>query len=378
MNVADITKIKIWQIIAGSNHFWFVTLIFYLQYRGISLSQSLQMMSIYYILVVILEYPTGVIGDYFSHKTSVILGNISGLVGFAMLCLPGSFPYYILSIGIVALGIALVSGSDTALFHSISKDFKKDWAQIMPISIIVSTATITVGGFVGSVDIRYPLYLSLLFILISFPILLTIKPGKQEKDTGNVFSVAFNGVRDIFSNVNLLSLITISGVFGAFYQSIKWFYNPIFEEVNIPVAYWGVIIGAAVLLFALGSHVYRKRDSISLVVAAIIYLIAIFLVGLTVYWAIPVLGIWMLHIANGYQDTYLKVEINDKISTNRRASILSFNSLLTRLLSAGYIAVVGIALPASSFIVVMTLTAVIIGLVVFIPLRKLRQTTTIS
>ncbi|MEK7526468.1 MAG: hypothetical protein AAB546_03240 [Patescibacteria group bacterium] len=371
--MSDLTKIKIWKILSAANHFWVVTLVLYFQFRGLTLVQALQVISIYSILVVVLEYPTGVIGDYFSHRTSVLLGNIVVIVAFALLSFPGSFAYYVFLFFLFALGMALVSGSDTALLHSLSKDFKKDLAQTTPYALILSVITISIGSLAAAYDMRYPIYLSFLFSLLALPLVIFLKDYQYQREEGNIFSTAFRGIKDITSNSRLKNLIIVSSVFGAFFLSIKWFYNPLFEKINIPVTFWGLITSGAFLLIAVGVQLYRKKDSFGLAATSLLTLAAIFLIGVTSYWLVPLFGIWLMHILRGYQDTLLGVEMNEAITTNRRASILSFDSLLTRLGSAIYIAGAGLLLPKTSFLVLMLITILFVGSLISIPLIKLNK-----
>ncbi len=368
--MSDLLKIKICKVMAASNLFWMVTLVAYLQYRSLSLAQALQILSIYSILVVILEYPTGVIGDYFSHKISILMGSVIIIPFFALLTLPGNFYYYTTLFVMAALAVTFVSGSDTAFFHSISKDFKKDLAEITPYALIMATVNIAIGGLVASIDIKYPLYLSLIYAIPTLPLLLSIKAKSEKSEKGNIFLTASAGIKDIVSNPKLKSLIIISSVFNAFFTSIKWFYNPLFEKINLPVSYWGFIVSGAFLLIALGAQIYRFKSSFNLIITSIFSLGAIVLIGITRYWLFPLIGIWVTHIIRGYQDTHLGVEMNEAIKSTRRASILSFNSLSTRLLSALYISGTGFLLPRSSFFVVLSITAAIIAVVIFFPLRK--------
>jgi MFS family permease len=372
--MSDITKVKIWKILSSSNHFWITALILYLQFRGLTLSQALLIISLYSFLCVLLEYPTGVIGDYFSHKTSVMLGSLIGALMIFLFTFPGSYYYYLILIPILgSLSITLISGSDTALLHSVSKDFKKDLAQISPIALCLSAASISIGGLLASVDLRYPFYASFVYALISIPFLFNLKSYSHTKEDGNIFQIAKEGIKDVASNQNLKDLTIISSFFGAFFVSLKWFYNPLFEKLQIPVGYWGIITSTSFLLVALGAHIYRKNDKLSLSQTSALALIFIFTIGLTNFMFLPVAGIWLVHIVRGYQETHLGILVNNEITTSRRASILSLNSLLVRLFSSVYILAIGYLLPKTSFMAVLSFTVFIIGFIIFLPLRRLAK-----
>lgn len=372
--LSDLTKVKVWKVMSSSNLFWVTTIILYLQSRGIPLEQALLIVSIYSVLCVVFEYPTGIIGDYFSHKTSVILGTALTIIMFVFVTLQGNFSYYLAFGSILpALAFTLLSGSDTALLHSVSKNFKEDLAQITPISLFLAAGSITLGGLLAAIDLRLPFIASAIYALLSLPFLLTIKNYSYKRDGSNIFSIATGGIKDVFSSKRLRSLITISGAFGAFFVSMKWFYNPLFENLNIPVAYWGIITGVAFLFIAIGAQIYRRFDKLSLFKSSFLSFLSIILVGATRHWLLPLIGIWFVHIVRGYQDTHLGIEINEAIKTNRRASILSLNSLFVRLASAIYIASAAFVLPKTSFFVVMSATVLIIAVIIFKPLKNISK-----
>ncbi|NTW46507.1 MAG: hypothetical protein HGB18_05740, partial [Candidatus Moranbacteria bacterium] len=59
-----------------SSRFWIPTFVLYLNSRGIETSQVLSLLGAYYVATIALEYPTGVVGDVFSHRMSIILGYV--------------------------------------------------------------------------------------------------------------------------------------------------------------------------------------------------------------------------------------------------------------------------------------------------------------
>lgn len=330
--------------------------------------------SIYSFLCVILEYPTGVIGDYFSHKVAVTISSLTTILMFLLSSFSGDLYFYII-VGAVfpAFAYTMHSGSDVAFMHSVSKDFKKDMAQIAPIALVLSAINIGIGGWLGSIDLRYPLYASSVYAVISLFFLFTTKAKGYKNEDGDVFSIALGGIKEVFSNRKLLDLIIVSAAFTSFGLSIKWFYNPLFESIKIPIWMWGIITSIAFLFVAVGAHIYRKNSSYPLKFVSGISLIAILFIGLTSNYLLPVLGIWLFHVVRGYQDTSIGVEMNNLI-TSRRASILSFSSLVSRLGSATYTAIVSFALPRTSFLFITSITSLLLFLIIYKPLYK----TTIS
>jgi len=364
--MSDLMKVKIGRI-ASSAAFWMVIVVVYLQNRGLTLTQIYQMLSVYYLAVVVLEFPTGVIGDYFSHRISVMIGQFIIGVAFIALALNGGFFYYLAVLLFAALGIALASGSDTALLHSLSKDFKHDQSQIRIFTTLVAVIATTVGSIIASFSFAIPFILTGIFNLIAAFLLLSVKDRNHVKNEGNIFNTAFRALKYVKGNKKLMSLMIISGIVGAFSFSIKWFYNPLLQMVNVPLLFWGILISIAMLVPLVGVKIFQKKKSAHLLLALIIFIISIIPIGIAGLAMVPIVFLYFNSAIRGYLETYLDVEMNNEIETNERASILSLNNLLIRFGASIYTPFAGYILDKYSLSAVTIGTSTLLLLLVIYP-----------
>lgn len=368
----NINKIKI-SLILSSCQFWLTSFVFYLSTNGINLEQSFLLLSIYSIIIVVFEYPTGVIGDFFSHKLSVIIGFLLFVLSMLLFSFSGSIYYYGFVITISALGTSLISGSDTALLHRASENFKKDLSQVRFYSLLMSASAITIGGFLSALDLRYPMYASALFFSIASIFLFLSQNYKNERIAGNIFATSAEGLKYSLSNKELFNLIKISSLLGAFFISLKWLYNPMFLELKIPLNYWGIIIAIAGVLIAGGVWIFKKFPNKNIAFIFILLIFSIFLIGITNITALPILGIFLNQSLRGYIDTQLDININHVIKKSVRASVLSLKSLLVRLESSVIIFLFGVILERSSFPILMSFFAVAIFILGIYPILKVKN-----
>lgn len=371
--MTNLQKIKLAQII-GSAQFWTVTFVLYMTTQGLSIEQTYLLLSIFSILVVVLEYPTGVIGDHFSHRLSITLGYFAFAIVFFLLSFPGSFAYYLTALIFGALGTSLISGSDTALLHSISKDFKKDSSDVRMYSIIVAAISLFLGGYLASIDLRLPIYCSIITSFIPGLLILSMKKIPRTDDfDGNIFKRSLEGLRHVRDNTILFHLMILSSIFGAFFLSFKWFYNPLFMELHIPVSSWGLIVGFATILIALGTYIYKRLSHAENITTPIgIFIGLICLVGVTMSPTLSLIALVSSQLLRGYISSLFDVELNNAITgTTSRASILSLKSLFVRLFSSMYIFGAGFVLGKSSFLVLMVLTATLLLTLTVIPILKI-------
>lgn len=368
--MSDLQKVKLSQIISSSQ-FWMVTFVLYLTTQGLSLEDTYKLLSIFSITIVILEYPTGVLGDHFSHRLSTIFGYLLCSISFFLISFPGGFYYYAITLILTALASALISGSDTSFLHYSSRDFKKDFSEVRMYAIGMSVFSISIGGYLSSFDLRIPFYLSSFFFFIAA--LLLISTSRQKKDgfAGNIFARSLEGLKHTRDNKLLLNLMVVSAVLGAFFLSFKWFYNPLLIELKIDLIYWGFIIGFTTSLIAVGTYFYKKISTKNVIWPFILIILATFLIGFTNFLAISIGALVISQFIRGYMDNQLNVELNNAISISSRASIISLKSLLVRLFSSIYIFGAGFTLEKTSFLVMMSLTAGIILLSCLIPIIKI-------
>ena len=368
----NINKIKI-ALILGACQFWLTSFVLYLNTRGFDSEHAYFLLCLYSIAIVIFEYPTGVIGDFFSHKISLLLGFGLLTLSLILISFSGSVYYYGLILVLSALGSSLISGSDTALLHTASVDFKKDLSQVKFYSLLISATAITIGGFLSAMDLRYPLYASALSFFVAGTILSFAHNYKNERVAGNIFATSSEGLKYVIANKELLALVQVSALLGAFFISIKWFYNPLFLELKIPLNYWGVIIAIAGLLIASGVWVFKKFPEKNIVIIFIAVIISILFIGATDIATLPILAIFINQALRGYIDTQLDIKIHHAIQKSVRASVMSLKSLLVRLCSSFMIFLFGIILAKSSFFILMSAFAIGIFILGIYPILKIRS-----
>lgn len=368
----NINKIKT-AFVLGACQFWLTSFVLYLNTRGINTEQAYFLLSLYSIAIIVFEYPTGVIGDFFSHKLSLVFGFISISLSMILFSFSGSIYYFGFILILTATGTSLISGSDNALLHKASTNFKKDLSQVKFYSLLMSASAISIGGFLSALNLRYPLYASALFFLAGSIFLLLTTNFKSERIAGNIFATAKEGFRYATANKELFNLIKISSLLGAFFISLKWFYNPLFLELKIPLSYWGIIIGLAGVLIASGVWAFNKFPEKNVFPIFITIVLSIFAIGLTDILALPIIAILLNQTLRGYIDTLFDVKINHAIKKSIRASVFSFKSLLVRLGSAVMIFLFGFILERTSFLIMMSIFAVGIFALGVYPILKVRK-----
>lgn len=371
--MTDLTKVKTAKILFSAR-FWVATMVLYLTSRNISTAHVFQLIGFYYVMSVLLEYPTGVIGDYYSHRISVFLGYIILAFSYILLSFSGGILFYAVTLFLLALGGALVSGSDNALLHTVSKDFKKDFSQVKSYGIVVTFLAVSIGGFVSAIDLRIPLYLTAIFLIsASFMVIATKIRVRGKTDDNNLIGVGIEGLKYAINNKQLFNIMIVSGLIGAFFFSFKWLYNPLFQRLELNVASWGILAGVATLLIAVGIKFYSKFSKLNVIIATFILVASILLIGITAMPVVALAGMFLSHLMRGYFETKLMVDMNAVITKSVRSSVLSLNSLLIRAGATAFMFTGGIVLDKFSMAVLMIASVTIFLIIGLYPLVKIRK-----
>lgn len=358
--MSDLTKVKL-SMILFSARFWIATFVLFFMSNGFTLSETYILIGIYYVASLLLEYPTGVIGDYYSHRLSVGLGYAILAVGYSLFFFAGGFWYYFALLMLTALGQALISGSDTALMHSVSKDFKKDYADTKTLTLISSFLAITIGGFVATYDLRYPVLLTAASLVPASLLVFSLKNYHFERQKGtDIFELGKQAMLFSWDNKNVLSFLLLGATVSGFFYSYKWLYNPIFQAIELPLGWWGFLAGVAVLFIAVGTKFYKHFSKISFLLLLFVIGISVSFSGLFSFPVIVVLGLILSHVFRGYFETKLMVDLNEELNPSYRSSILSFKGVIVRIVSGGYIFIGALAVKYFSLTLFLMGTAIAI------------------
>lgn len=158
---------KILSIIIPATSAWFwlgIWILFYLRFTdfaGIGLLESLQIAALFF-----LEIPTGSLADIIGKKKNIVLGMALLVIGNLFMAFAVSYIYLIISVFFLSFGIALLSGSWQSLLYDslegekLAHTYEKKIAVIERNKLIVMAVSSLIGGYLYSIDFRYPFYAS--------------------------------------------------------------------------------------------------------------------------------------------------------------------------------------------------------------------------
>lgn len=330
--------------------FFFGTYSLFLIEKGLSLLEISLLNCAYMVAVFLFEIPTGVIADFFGRKKSVIIGLLTYALSFLIYFLSDNLWQFLLAEIIGALAFTCISGALEALVvdslnhHKYTGCFNVVFrkTELRQIGILVGAI---IGSFAGQINLAVPwLFSSIAFALLSILALFLFREDyfqKSERDGPNYLAILKEAKKSINYGVKnhrimLLSLFSASLFF--IIQPLNMYWQIVFKnDFGLEVKFMGFIFAGIVILTFAGSQLsglwlkifkeQKKAIFFSQIITFIGIIACLSTMNLNYF-----LTFFLLHeIGRGLFRPLIRTYINDNIDNKNRATVLSLESMITKL-----------------------------------------------
>ncbi|MCK5095786.1 MAG: MFS transporter [Candidatus Pacebacteria bacterium] len=349
---ANIWKTQVFKIVQNLAFFTPVAVLFW-QENGLSLTEIMILQSLFSVALVLLEIPSGYFADVFGRRPSLILASVFYLVAAIGYSLGHDFGTFLIAELLWAVACAFISGADSALVYDSlqnvgeEKNYKRIWGSISFWAFLAVAFGGIVGGWIGSINLRWTWYAMIPTFALLIPIALSLQePHRHRRVVKKGYMLELlKTIKSIFTNnLKLRWIIIYSAVILTFNQAALWLYQPYMKETGLDIVYFGIAFASFNVVAAIGSkyaHLFEKLLGMKRVLIALPIFIstAYFLMG---NFAI-VLGFtfaFLQQFVRGVKGPIITDHINKLTPSDMRATILSAEGFVGRL---GYAAVIPIA-----------------------------------
>jgi MFS family permease len=359
----------------------------YLAYRGMSLIEIGLLESIFHITSMTMEIPTGLIADRFGRKTSRLLSSVMAFASACMMLSAHSFTMLAFGFVLSALSYNLESGAGDALVYDslIQGDQESRYYKIRGFQEIAFQSArgvgMIVGGFVAQTSYELAYGITAAMHVIAFLISTGfIEPtvGKREVHL-SLSQIIKESIHTLKTTTGVVKFMILSEVFGLFYTSQFFYFQNFLKELGYREGAIGLFLAGATLFGIIGSNAVDglqkryKQDHL---------LIGLFIIGIVGFFGISFTQyepyfMMLLSGAEGAIYVLFSGLINERIPSEQRATLLSFQSMIFSVLMILWFPIMGLLCQSGGFKLgfrsVFVLAAVSLGVFLISILRKGRN-----
>jgi MFS family permease len=315
------------------------TIVLFWQEHGLSFFQITLLQAFYSILIFILEIPSGWIADRWGRKNTIRLGATAILIAVCAYSLGSNFAQFMIAEFFFAIGFSSISGADSALlydsllFLNRQDEYKRIMGRTRAWFLISMGASTALGGFLGSINLRFPLMAMIFSMGISaiLSFFFTEAPYRVEAKTRAQ-------VLEVVKTPGLMFILAYGAILLSFGNAILWFYQPYFKLSGLPIWSYGLLFSLfniTAALFSAKAHVISEKISEKYILASMPLLLMISYLGMAAF--IGPLGVALTliqQVVRGFSSVFLSDEINIRVPSNMRATSLSVLNFGYRFLAA--------------------------------------------
>jgi MFS family permease len=381
----NIWKLNIFQVFSNLAFFVPIIVLFW-QKNGLSMTQIMFLQSLFSVVVVLMEVPTGYFADIFGRKKSLMFSGIFLFLAMSVYSIGGSFFHFLIAEILWAFGISFASGSDSAFIYDTLKDlkreneYKKIWGNSIFFLLLAIALANILGGFIGEINFRFTFLFTLPFLALLAPLALSMEEPTRHKlifKKGYLWELFKIIKYTILENSKLRWLIIYSGIIYAFNQSALWFYQPYFSLSGLEIIHFGIIFASFQIVAAITSkYAHRMEEKLGekYSLGILFFLTGIsFLLMSNFIFLFSFSFAFLQQFVRGFHKIVIDDYIHKLTSSEARATIISAKNMIGQLIYAlvipfaGWIADVYTILQAMT---VLGITILAIGLFSLIFLRK--------
>jgi len=323
--------------------YWPYMFVFVTSVRGLTASDFGLLKSIYYFGVMAAEVPLGVVADRLGRRTTLFVAALANCAACVLYATGSGFAVFAGAELMFAFTTALQSGADSALlFDAYAADgrtheFARAKGALDASSLIAATAAFSLAGLLVSSDgdATLPYLTTGVLSLAGAAAALGLREPPRIR-TSRVRRHVADALRDLVRTPGLIAMLAYGAlVYAAMRAANALVWNPVLARSHVPLAAYGALTGAVSLLGALTAwraDAWRRRvgpTALAVAIAASLAGMYALLALAPGWWCVPIL---LTHgLALGATPVLLVELLNRRIrASERRATLLSFESMFQR------------------------------------------------
>ncbi len=314
----------------------------YLASKGLSLFEIGLVEGVFHVTSLIMETPTGAAADILGRKTSRIIGTALAAVSSFIMIISSGFWGFAAGFAVTALAYNFESGANEALvYDSLLLEGKESiYMKIAGRTEVVFQATgiaaLVIGGAVGGIKYEWAYYLAIILSVVSLVVGLFFREPTLEEHTKKPRLAAamkqqyVNSFKAVKESGRLLYLILFTSLLCSS-VTLTFFYMQVFwKSAGLPVLHIGIYLAASSLAAAIGAFFAAKIErklGEALILKSAPFIVAV-CIGLMFFTNAAIVPFCIMNFVEAVIFVATRDYINKSIASDKRATILSFESLM--------------------------------------------------
>lgn len=349
-----------------------IIVLFYEENR-LGLHEIFLLKSVYSVVLVSLDIPTGYLADSWGRKNCLLAGCLVAFGGYLCYSFSYTFAAFFLAEILLGIGQSLISGADSALLYDTMQEYKREGEYLKYEGKVTMVGNFSeafagvFGGLLATSSLRLPFYCQTGIAFLGIPAALCLREFYVKRHIENPLRNIWAIIRySLGTNPKLRYDILFSGIIGTATLTMAWFVQPVFIHIGMPTAWFGIawtVLNLTVGIAALYSDALSAKIGENRTYAFIL----VFIVGgyLSVAYSLnyfSLLLLFVFYIIRGFATPLLKGYINRQTFSEMRATVLSIRNFIIRLIFAVIAPIIGWLNDAFSLSFALQITALIIFL----------------
>lgn len=294
----------------------------------------------YAVMLLIFEIPSGYFADIFGRKRSMIVGSLLSCIGIGVFVFSSTFIGFLLGEMILGIGGSFISGAEEALTYETLLSthqegrYKEIQGTMFLSGRIASIISNVSSGLLAMIFFRLPFYATLIPFLLTFFLSFILQEPKRHTEKFETWPHFKKILHETVVHKKLFSFLIFAAIPPGFFLMSFWLYQKYMLFVELPLAYFGIIIAVMSISAGLGSKYAEKIEwyftpKVSLIMVPFLAIVVWLLLA-------SVKSAWMLTLFPvtsflwGFFQPVFQDYIQKMVGSDRRATILSLRSFGTR------------------------------------------------
>ncbi len=348
---------------------------YYREELGLGFREFMIGEAVFAAVIVLMEVPTGWLADIWTRKKTMLAGMAVNIIGYFWLWRAQDFFDAVAAQAIIGVSVSLLSGTVSALLYDSllsegrEEEYRRREGFRVGFGLYVVGAASLAGGFLYVIDPRLPALLSFLTSIAGLAVVLFISepPRHRAPAHKNPFADMAQTVKyALHGHAEVAGIIILSAVLFAGTKTLMWSQQPYYEMLGVPTQWFGALCAMSFMLGGLGGHLGHVFDgrfrNVALLKFFMAWVCAVCVICALApgYAAIPVL-LTGSSLVFGLGWPRMQAAINNRVGSERRATILSAANLSISCVAIPLLAIIGQAEKAGGIAGALLFLAAIIA-----------------